>query len=258
MNRKKQNYQKRIQAYRTLIQEQYVKDRSIQNVIQQTKNILSIQENTRTSYFEFLWEQSKFIKKRWWFLQGMVLILLWLLLRDVGSAGYTERILGILASVFVVLIIPEIWKNRKYSAMEIECSSFYSLRQICTARTILFAIIDVIMVTLFFMISYHTLQISLYKMVINFLIPFNISTCICFRLLCNKGIDTEYTAVFTSVMWILIWSVIVTQDSLYQKIAEPVWLACSLLSFGFLIYFIRKSWLVCEEVWEEHRYGINT
>lgn len=255
---KKIHYKKRIQAYKTLIQEQYVKDSYIQNVIQQSKHILNIQENTRTSYFEFLWQQSKFIKKRWWFLQGIVLILLWLLLRDVGSAGYTERILGILASVFVILIIPEIWKNRNYSATEIECSSFYSLRQICAARTILFAIVDVIMVTLFFMISYHTIQISLYRMAVNFLIPFNVSTCICFRLLYSKRIDTEYTAVFTSMMWILIWSAIATQNSLYHIIAEPVWFACTLLSFGFLIYFIQKSWLVCEEIWEDHRYEINT
>ena len=257
MNPKKPHYQKRIQAYRTLIQKQYVNERAIQNVIQQTKNIIVMQENGRTSYYEFLLEQSQFIKKRWWFLQGIVLILLWLLLKDSANTGYTERILGILASVFVILIIPEIWKNRKYSAIVIERTSYYSLRQICAARTILFAIVDMIMIVIFFMISYRTIQISLFRMVINFLIPFNVSNCICFRLLYSKRIDTEYTAVFTSMIWIIIWSAIVTQDSLYHKIAKPVWLTCTLLSFGFLIYFIRKSWLVCEEVWEDHRYEIN-
>lgn len=236
MNQKKQLYQKRILAYKTLIQEQYVEERAVQNVIQQTKDILALQESSRTSYFEFLWEQSKFIQKRWWFLQGMVLIFLWLLLKDANSPEYPERILGISASVFVILIIPEIWKNRRFSAIEIERTSFYSLRQICAARTVLFAIADVIMVVIFFMLSYHTIQISIYRMIINFLIPFNVSSCICFRLLYSKQIETEYTAVFTCMIWIMIWSTIVTQNTLYHIIAEPVWLACALLSFGFLFY----------------------
>ncbi|MDE6853260.1 MAG: hypothetical protein K2J67_12405 [Lachnospiraceae bacterium] len=250
-------YQKRITAYKALIQNHYVKESSIQNVIQQTKIAGIPQDHIRISYFEFLLEQSKFIRKKWWGLQGSALILLWLLLQDSGSTEYMERTMGILATIFVILIIPEVWKNRKYSAVEIERTSFYSLRQICAARTILFAIVDSIMILVFFMVTFHTMQISIYKMVINFLIPFNVSSCICFRLLYSKWIDTEYVAVFISMIWIIIWSVIVSQDTLYQKIAEPIWLGFVLLSFGFLIYFIRKSWFICEEVWEDHINGIN-
>lgn len=38
---------------------------------------------------------------------------------DSGTTKYMERIANTLAVVFVMLIIPEIWKTRKYSAMEI-------------------------------------------------------------------------------------------------------------------------------------------
>ena len=44
------------------------------------------------------------------------------------------RIMGISATIFVVLIIPEIWKNRRNGAIEIEQASYYTLRQICTAE----------------------------------------------------------------------------------------------------------------------------
>ena len=44
------------------------------------------------------------------------------------------RIMGISATIFVVLIVPEIWKNRRNGAIEIEQASYYTLRQICTAR----------------------------------------------------------------------------------------------------------------------------
>ena len=44
------------------------------------------------------------------------------------------RIMGISATIFVVLIVPEIWKNRRNGAIEIEQASYYTLRQICTAE----------------------------------------------------------------------------------------------------------------------------
>ena len=60
------------------------------------------------------------------------------------------RILGILSIVFADLIIPEIWKNQRYSVMEVEGAAFYTLRQICAARILMFAAVDLLMVTVFF------------------------------------------------------------------------------------------------------------
>mgnify|MGYP006990195710 CR=1 FL=1 len=49
-----------------------------------------------------------------------------------------QRILGVVASLFIILIIPELWKNQTYQSMEIEATSYYSLRQIYAARMSLF------------------------------------------------------------------------------------------------------------------------
>lgn len=204
-------YKKKIEQYNNLIQEQYIRESSVQAVIDQCKDVRINQEDMRMSHFEFLYAQSQFIKKRWWVLQGCVLILLWLLMKDSGSTG------------------------------EIERASFYSLRQICAARTFLFAIVDLIKVTLFFVITFSTIQISAYTMIINFFIPFNVSVCICFRLLNKKWSEKEYIAVILSTAYSVLWSVIVMQDSIYQRIAEPIWIGLLLLSFGYLIFCIRKS-----------------
>jgi hypothetical protein len=101
-----------------------------------------------------------------------------------------------MATIFAVLIIPEMWKNRRFSTVEIEKTTFYSLRQIMAARMLLFGIVDVAMMTIFLGIVSNTIQIEVYKIIIDFLIPFNVSCCICFRLLYSKrhDHDMEYLA----------------------------------------------------------------
>ena len=60
------------------------------------------------------------------------------------EAVYIQRSMGVIASLFVILIIPELWKNRTFQCMEIEASSYYSLRQVYAARMLLFGMAMVI------------------------------------------------------------------------------------------------------------------
>lgn len=243
-------YEKKIESYQALIQKGYVRESAVQNVMKQCAGIMSRQDDRRASYFEFLYEQFKFIRKRWWALQGGSLLLLWMLLADYGEGANAERVLGALSVIFAVLIIPEIWKNRRFSAVEIEKTSYYSLRQICSARILMFAAVDLTMITIFFAVSFSTLQISAYRIVIDFLVPFNISCCICFRLLYSKWQELEYIAVFLSTACIFAWSMIVSTDFIYERISMTVWIGLLLLSFIYLIYCIWKSQCNCEINWE--------
>ena len=139
-------YQRKIKEYKSLIQKEYIQETAVCTVMERCSDIVSRQDNRRASYFEFLFEQFKFIKKRWWALQGGILFLLWILLADSDGGANTERTLGAMSVMFSVMIVPEIWKNRRFSAVEIEKTAFYSLRQICAARTLLFAAGDAVQV----------------------------------------------------------------------------------------------------------------
>lgn len=251
-------YRKRIKDYKDLIQKKYVRDAAVQKVIDHCGDLMIEEDNSRISYFEFLYEQSRFIKKRWWGLQALVLLLLWILLKDSDNAGDMGRMMGILATVFAVLIIPEIWKNQRYLAMEIEGAAYYSLRQICAARILLFAVADMVMVTVFFAVSFYTIQISAYRMITDFLVPFNVSGCICFRLLYSRRGEMEYVALLISGVWMGIWTAIVMHDEIYQSVVEPVWLSLLLLSFGYFVFCVNKSQRNCENGWEELIDGIRT
>ena len=221
-------YEKKIESYQTLIQKGYVRESAVRNVMKQCAGIMSRQDDRRASYFGFLHEQFKFIRKRWWALQGGSLLLLWMLLADYGEGANAERVLGALSVI----------------------SSYYSLRQICSARILMFAAVDLTMITIFFAVSFSTLQISAYRIVIDFLVPFNISCCICFRLLYSKWQELEYIAVFLSTACIFAWSMIVSTDFIYERISMTVWIGLLLLSFIYLIYCIWKSQCNCEINWE--------
>lgn len=79
-----------------------------------------------------------------------MLVLLWWLLQSAGTAYEVQRAMGTLAPLFVVLVLPELWKNRSSGALEIECTAYYSLRQIYAARMVLFGLVDLALLTLFF------------------------------------------------------------------------------------------------------------
>ena len=221
-------YEKKIESYQALIQKGYVRESVVRNVMKQCAGIMSRQDDRRASYFGFLHEQFKFIRKRWWALQGGSLLLLWMLLADYGEGANADRVLGALSVI----------------------SSYYSLRQICSARILMFAAVDLTMITIFFAVSFSTLQISAYRIVIDFLVPFNISCCICFRLLYSKWQELEYIAVFLSTACIFAWSMIVSTDFIYERISMTVWIGLLLLSFIYLIYCIWKSQCNCEINWE--------
>lgn len=186
------------------------------------------------------------------------MLLIWILLSDFESRENVLRMLPSMATIFAVLIIPEMWKNRRFSTVEIEKTTFYSLRQIMAARMLLFGIVDVAMMTIFLGIVSNTIQIEVYKIIIDFLIPFNVSCCICFRLLYSKrhDHDMEYLAFFLNLICTVAWSAIAGTDFIYRQMAMPLWIGILVLSFGYLIYCVQKLQRHYELIVEEQENGI--
>ena len=142
-----------------------------------------------------------------------MLVLLWWLLQSAGTAYEVQRAMGTLAPLFVVLVLPELWKNRSSGALEIECTAYYSLRQIYAARMVLFGLVDLALLTLFFSAALLAGQATLRDLIINFLLPFLVTGCICLRTL-------------------------------------SMWLGMLLLATVYFLYAIRKLQNTCETIWE--------
>ena len=91
------NYKQQIKEYKEEIEKKYVRIEAENRTVKACQNILSesvlSKQSHRTSYFEFLYEQTKFIKKRWWILQGCILMCLW-----IWFSNYTSDIKDICGS----------------------------------------------------------------------------------------------------------------------------------------------------------------
>ncbi len=247
-------FEKQIEQYKK-IQQKDMRVEAEARTIQKCQMILAqaIAEETRVraSYFEFLFEQSKFIRKRWWILQGGILLYVWYWLSNyVLDLKDMMRILGIFASVFVVLIVPEIWKNQRNGAVEIEEASYYTLRQICAARMLLFGVVDFAIIMIFLIATYMTTGFAIQDIVVNFILPVNVSSCICFRTLYSKWEKSEYLAMLLCLVWIGVWMMIVSNDFLYKKIAMPVWGMMILLTFAYCAFCVKRSLQFYEKMFE--------
>ncbi len=220
-------------------------EEKIKETILKSKSAFLMTEQEKVlSYREFLWIQLKVIKKRWWVLQSLILLALWIALVSVNDEIYIQRSMGIVATLFVILVIPELWKNRSCGCMEIEATSYYSLKQVYAARMLLFGITDLFLVTLFLGIVSTRLHFELLELVIQFLFPLCVTACICFGILCSRYFFNETVAIVSCVLWSAIWLFIVLNESIYPVIAIPIWLvflSVAILFLAFSIYRILKS-----------------
>lgn len=181
-------------------------------------------EKRRTvSRWEFLLSQAKIIRKRWWLLQAGVLAGILLLMLQTDAADLNARCLGAAAPLFLLLALPELWKNRHYDAMEVESAAYYTLRQVYAARLTLFAGADLTILSLFFFSASVFARVTLWELMVQFLLPFNVDCCICFLCLYSRNSNSEIISVLLSGVFTVLWETVILREPVYQAITVPVW-----------------------------------
>lgn len=207
------------------------------------------------SYHEFLWGQLKMIRKKWWLLQFLLLLGLWVILRNAEEDFYIQRGLGVAASLFVILIIPEFWKNRSNQCMEIEAASYFSLKQVYAARTLLFGIADTFLLTIFCWTAAIGLHFELTQLMVQFLFPLSITACICFGTLCSKYSFSEVSAIALCILWSAVWLFIILNENIYSKVTVPVWMLLTGLAVIYISLAICRLLGNCNKYWEVSHNG---
>lgn len=229
-------------------------EKNLQETLQKSKAaFLESEAENFISKAEFLYQQSKYIHKRWWILQGTILFLLWTILQMTERNFYVQRGMGIAASLFAILLLPELWKNRNANALEIESVSYYSLRQIYSARIFAFALVDFVLLCTFVLPIVLTGRLLVEEMMVQFFLPYLVACCICFRVLSDNRIGSEAFALFLCVVWCTVWIKIVLNEKVYGAISLPVWFGMIIVAAFYLVYCICKGRNSCTGMWEENR-----
>ncbi|MDE7313662.1 MAG: hypothetical protein K2N87_18900 [Eubacterium sp.] len=219
--------EKKLHAYGQQYQAE-VKEEAVMDTILKSKKLFYEKECEKMlSYTEFLWSQFCIVRKRWWLCQILLLTGFGSLLSYMEELYYIRRSMGITAVLFIVLAIPELWKNRTCHCMEVETAAFYSLRQIYAARILLFGIVDLILLAVFCMVLHGQLYLTFTEILIQFLFPMAVTACICFGILCSPYVQSEVTAAACCMVWSAVWWMITLQDQLYAAVMLPVWVCLS-------------------------------
>ena len=233
------------------------KEEKILETIGKSKEIFLLCEQQHSiHYFEFLIVQFRLIRKRWWVLQTLMLGLVFIILPNMQNKTSMIRILGVIGVLFVVLIIPEFWKNKSYDCMQIEGTCFYSLRQIYTARMIWFGMIDMFILTFFCMTIRGKLGLATVELFVQFLFPMLVAACICFGTLCSNIPANEGTAILFCLLWNTVWCFIIINEAVCKEITFPVWCGLFVFFVGFLAGAIYKTIHDCNKYWEVDLGGI--
>ena len=122
----------------------YDEEKLLQTIAVSKRAFLEGEQERPVSRLEFLYQQSRYVKKRWWLLQGLLLAAVCLLLCQAETDYGIRRCLGLAGPLLAVLVLPELWKNRSCDALEVECTTLYTLRSIYSARLVLFAAVAVL------------------------------------------------------------------------------------------------------------------
>lgn len=213
----------------------------LQETIRKSKEAFWESESRRdTSWLEFLYQQAAYIRKRWWAAQGVTLAALWLILYLSDSSVYARRSMGVLTPCFGILLLPELWKNRTSGSMEVEEAACFNLRKIYAARLTLFGMADIFLLSVFFAVSACTIQVGIWDMMVQFVLPLTVTCAICFRSLSGGGNTSYFSPVACCLGWTAVWTLVILNDKIYDKISMPVWMGAILLSLLYLGYSIRR------------------
>lgn len=250
--------EKSLRAYNEIVSP-VAREEMVQETIQKVKEVVAVGERDGyIRHWEFLMGQFRLTRKRWWLLQLLVLGLAALVLPCMPDKTYMVRALGLIGVLFVILIIPEFWKNESCDCLQVEATCLYSLRQIYAARMLMFGIIDVMILSGFCLVLKGAFNLALTEITVQFLFPATVTACICFASLSSRIRIKEGTAIFFSLLWSTVWCVVLVNETVYQAITQPLWFALLGLAFVFLLGAGYKTLCGCKEYWEVDIHGITT
>ena len=187
------------------------------------------------NYPDFLLLQMRLIKKQWWVLQGAVLFLAWTALNSIGTSWYAQRGMSIVGALFVILAIPELWKNRETRSMEIEEASYYTLRHVYGAKILSFGFVDIVLLSLFGVAAVHAQQCLITDILKQLIFPVMISTILCLGSLSFHKKISELLAATLCLGANAGWMAVTMNDAVYNRITPAIWAGMFALGFAIIL-----------------------
>lgn len=216
------------------------KDHINQTVIASIEQFYLSERTHLLSHQDFLFFQLHLLKKRWLIIQTILMVSVYLFLKFSPETLYFSGALGIAACLFIIFMIPDLWRERNANASELISTCYYSLEHVYAAKMMIIGIYDLLLLSLFFLATGLTTKLTIYTLIIYFILPLTVVACTCFCLLSVKNsigsFATICICVFASISLFLLTSI----SKIYQKISISIWIALVILSLIFLALSIYR------------------
>ena len=106
------------------------------------------------------------------------------------------------------------------------------------------------LLSLFFLGAQRTGIVSLWDLLVQFLLPCNVSCCICFSCLYSKRFSSETFSLVLCGVWTALWESLLLREPVYLAVSPALWGALLAASFAFLGWSIFKGQRSWSKTWE--------
>lgn len=208
--------------------------------------ILEEQKNKEAGMLEFVFGQMRFISAGTWLFRAVMFLGMIFGTYAVCGNGQkqTDQILSVAAPMLVLSGIPEIWKNIRCHAVDIEICTRFGLKKAYMARFLLLGMTDLCMATLLVVTGNRWLSISFYQMAVWFLVPYNSTLMICLSVTAFSKHKSEYLTEAIGALWMAAVYWLTGYVKIYEKVQLLMWgilLIVSCVYIGFVIKKIMKN-----------------
>lgn len=215
--------------------------RKLEETIALSKRIImEEQKEKEAGLLEFVFGQMRFISSGTWIVRFAIFVGIAFILYQVRGYGLEQldQILSVATAVLVLSGIPEIWKNIRFHALDIEICTRFGLKKAYMARFLLLGMMDLCMATFLVLLGNRWLSISLYQMAIWFLVPYNSMLMICLSMTAFAKHKSEYLTEAVGALWMAAVYWLTGYVKIYEKVQLLIWgilLFASCIYIGFVI-----------------------
>lgn len=216
-----------------------------QTIIRARQAMREIQYTEDTvSFFDFFIAQTKFIRKKVWVMQFLVLLFIGIILMEAQEA---VSAIGLISAVMPLIFLSwtkELSRAFIYDTAEVEMSTRFTLHQVMMSRITLMGLTDIFVLTLTVFIAADRLSLKMPHIFMYLCVPFLITAvgCLCILNHVHAKEHEYYCAAWCVAVMITAFFLSKWASSLYEASLISIWyisfavsLALAVMEFSLLL-----------------------
>lgn len=241
--RKKEGLGRKNKTGYVVVDERVLKPEKLEETITLSKRILMEREKEKeTGMLAFIFGQMRFISKGTWAVKAFVFLGMFFSLYVIRPEGgkSAEQMMAVASSLLVLTAMPEIWKNIRYRAVDVESCTRFGLKKAYLARFLLLGMTDLCMATFFVLCANRWISSSFYQIAVWLLVPYNSMLMICLSIMAFGKRGSESMAEAGGALWMAVVFWLTGYWHIYEKVQLFMWGILLAASYVYLIFVIGR------------------